>query len=161
MEAEELSWWPSWSNSLWQEFMLNLLVFTFNLFIYRLIGTVGRVFANGPGDLGPIPGRVIPKTLKMVRDTFFVTRSNIRYVLRVKWSNPGKGVAPPTYRWRIYWKGRLLVAFDYCFQLDYLHRRHRWLWDRLDFIYFSFYLLYSNMILCLFNAFLVILRLHY
>ena len=29
---------------------------------YRLIGLVGRVFANGPGDLGSIPGRVIPKT---------------------------------------------------------------------------------------------------
>ena len=26
------------------------------------IGLVGRVFANGPGDLGSIPGRVIPKT---------------------------------------------------------------------------------------------------
>ena len=33
------------------------------------IGLVGRVFANGPGDLGSIPGRVIPKTLKMVLDT--------------------------------------------------------------------------------------------
>ena len=30
---------------------------------------VGRVFANGPGDLGSIPGRVIPKTSKMVLDT--------------------------------------------------------------------------------------------
>ena len=30
------------------------------------IGLVGKVFANGPGDLGSIPGRVIPKTLKMV-----------------------------------------------------------------------------------------------
>ena len=27
-----------------------------------------RVFANGPGDLGSIPGRVIPKTLKMELD---------------------------------------------------------------------------------------------
>ena len=27
-----------------------------------------RVFANGPGDLGSIPGRVIPKTEKMVLD---------------------------------------------------------------------------------------------
>ncbi len=35
----------------------------------RLIGLVGRVFANGPGDLGSVPGRVIPKTLKMVLDT--------------------------------------------------------------------------------------------
>ena len=30
---------------------------------------MGRVFANDPGDLGSIPGRVIPKNLKMVLDT--------------------------------------------------------------------------------------------
>ena len=35
----------------------------------RDIGPAVRVFANGPGDLGSIPGRVIPKTLKMVLDT--------------------------------------------------------------------------------------------
>ena len=34
----------------------------------RLIGLVGRVFANGLGDQGSIPGHVIPKTLKMVLD---------------------------------------------------------------------------------------------
>ena len=28
------------------------------------IGMMVRVFANGPGDLGSIPGRVIPKTRK-------------------------------------------------------------------------------------------------
>ena len=33
-----------------------------------LIGLVGRVFANDPGDQGSITGRVIPKTLKMVLD---------------------------------------------------------------------------------------------
>ena len=33
------------------------------------LGFIGRVFVNGPGDLGSIPGRVIPKTLKMVLDT--------------------------------------------------------------------------------------------
>ena len=27
-----------------------------------------RVFANGPGDLGSIPGRVIPQTQEMVLD---------------------------------------------------------------------------------------------
>ena len=27
------------------------------------------VFANGPGDLGSVPGRVIPKTFKIVLDT--------------------------------------------------------------------------------------------
>ena len=35
----------------------------------RLIGLVGRVFANASGDLGSIPGRVIPKTFEMVLDT--------------------------------------------------------------------------------------------
>ena len=29
---------------------------------------MGRVFTNGPRDLGSIPGRIIPKTLKMVLD---------------------------------------------------------------------------------------------
>ena len=43
-----------------------------------------------------------------------LTLSNIRYVSRVKWSNPGKGVAPsPTPRCSSYWKGSLLVALDY------------------------------------------------
>ena len=30
---------------------------------------MGRVFINNPGDRGSIPGRVIPKTQKMVLDT--------------------------------------------------------------------------------------------
>ena len=34
-----------------------------------LIGLVGKVFANGPRDLGSIPGCIISKTLKMVLDT--------------------------------------------------------------------------------------------
>ena len=32
------------------------------------IGPMSRVFANGPGDQGSIPGQVIPKTQKMVLD---------------------------------------------------------------------------------------------
>ena len=36
---------------------------------YQLIGQMVSVFANGLGDLGSIPGRVIPKTLKMVLNT--------------------------------------------------------------------------------------------
>ena len=35
----------------------------------QLIGLIGKVFANGPGDQGSIPGRIIPKTLKMILDT--------------------------------------------------------------------------------------------
>ena len=37
-------------------------------YIY-IICLVGRVFADGPRDWGSIPGRVIPKTFKMVLDT--------------------------------------------------------------------------------------------
>ena len=40
-----------------------------NLKENRLIGQVSREFVNGLGDLGSIPGWVIPKTLKMVLDT--------------------------------------------------------------------------------------------
>ena len=43
-----------------------------------------------------------------------LTLSNIRLVSRVTWSNPGKGVAPScTRRCSSYWKGNLLVTFDY------------------------------------------------
>ena len=39
------------------------------IYIYILdIDMMVRVFANGPGDLGLIPGRVIQKTQKMVLD---------------------------------------------------------------------------------------------
>ena len=36
------------------------------------IGLMVRVFANGPGDLGSISGRVIPKTQKMELDATLV-----------------------------------------------------------------------------------------
>ena len=43
-----------------------------------------RVFTNGPGDLGSIPGRVIPNTQKMVLD---VTLPNTQhYKVRIKGS---------------------------------------------------------------------------
>ena len=41
-----------------------------------------RVFANGPGDLGPIPGLVIPKTQKMVLDTTLLNTQH--YKVRIK-----------------------------------------------------------------------------
>ena len=62
-------------------------------------GLMGRAFANGPGDLGSIPDRVIPKTLKMVLIPPCLTLSKTRYVSRVKWSNPGKEVAPSPTPW--------------------------------------------------------------
>ena len=40
------------------------------------------VFANGPGDPGSIPGRVIPKTQKMVLDTSLLNTQH--YKARIK-----------------------------------------------------------------------------
>ena len=51
--------------------LLKLKKVFFPSVIYRDIGPAVRVFANGSGDLGSIPGRVIPKTLKMELDTTF------------------------------------------------------------------------------------------
>ena len=50
--------------------------------IGTFIGPVGRVFANGSGDLGSIPGRVIPKTLKMILDTSLLNTQ--QYKVRIK-----------------------------------------------------------------------------
>ena len=75
-------------------------------FLYRLIYLVGS-----PEDLGSIPGRVITKDFQ---NGPCLTLSDIRYISRVKWSNPRKGVEPsPTSRRSSYWKGKHLVALDY------------------------------------------------
>ena len=43
-----------------------------------------RVFANGPGGLGSIPGRVIPKTLKMVLDTTLLNTQHYKVQFKGK-----------------------------------------------------------------------------
>ena len=48
------------------------------------IGLVGRELANGPGDLGSIPGRVIPKILKMVFDTFLLNTHQYKVCIKGK-----------------------------------------------------------------------------
>ena len=51
---------------------------------YRLIGLVGRVFANGLGDQCSIPGRVIPKTLKMVLVTSLLNTQQYKVCIKGK-----------------------------------------------------------------------------
>ena len=58
-----------WCHSYRKRSLLVSLDYGRQLYLNRLIGLVGRVYANGPGDLVSIPGRVIPKTFKMVLDT--------------------------------------------------------------------------------------------
>ena len=45
-------------------FFKYLIFFLWLPFTSKLIGPVGREFANDLRDLGSIPGRIIPKTLK-------------------------------------------------------------------------------------------------
>ena len=43
-----------------------------------------RVFTNGPGDLGLNPGRVIPKTQKMVLDTTLLNTQHYKVKIKGK-----------------------------------------------------------------------------
>ena len=43
-----------------------------------------RVFAKGPGDRGSIPGQVIPKTQKMVRDASLLNTQHYKVVIEGK-----------------------------------------------------------------------------
>ena len=48
------------------------------------MGQVGRVFVNGLGDLGLNPGRIIPKILKMVVDTFLPNTHQYKVLIKGK-----------------------------------------------------------------------------
>ena len=79
-------------------------------------------FANGPGDLGSIPGRVIPKTQKMVLDASLLSTQHYKVRIKGKVEQSRKGVAPsPTHWCSSYRKGSLRVTLDYGRQLYFLH----------------------------------------
>ena len=45
---------------------------------------MSRVFANGPGDLGSIPGQLIPKTQKMVLDAALLSTQHNKVRIKGK-----------------------------------------------------------------------------
>ena len=62
---------------------ISVLAARHDIYIYIYIGwLIGLAFANGPGDLGSILGRVIPKTLEMVLDTSLLNTQ--QYKVRIK-----------------------------------------------------------------------------
>ena len=82
------------------------------------IGLGVRVFANGPGDLGSIPGRVIPKTQKMVLDASLLNTQHYKVRIKGKVEQSREGVAPSPTPWcSSYRKGSLRVTLDYGSQL--------------------------------------------
>ena len=50
----------------------------------RAIGLMSRVFASGWGDQSSIPGRVIPKTKKMVLDAALLNIQNYKVSIKGK-----------------------------------------------------------------------------
>ena len=54
------------------------------LLLNQAIGLMGRVFANGLGDQGPIPGLVIPKIQKMVLDTALLNTQQYKVSIKGK-----------------------------------------------------------------------------
>ena len=48
------------------------------------IGMMVRVFTNGPEDLGSIPGRVIPKTQKMVLNASLLNTQHYKVCIKGK-----------------------------------------------------------------------------
>ena len=95
--------------------VLILILFMFWLFpsVFRIKPAHwprGHSVRHGPRDLGSIPGRVIPKTQKMVLDVSLLNTQQYKVRIKGKVSNPGKGVTPSTSpRYSSYWKGSLLI----------------------------------------------------
>ena len=71
-----------------------------------------RMFANGPGDRGLIPGRVIQKIQKMVLDTFLLDKCGSHRKRRVLWS-PLTTVCQLTIYIYIYILGRIINNFRF------------------------------------------------
>ena len=95
-------------------FIHNLLYLRESIFI----GLAVRVFANGPGDLGSIPGRVFPKTQKMVLDASLLNTQHYKVRIKGKVGQSREGVAPSPTPWcSSYRKGGLRVTLDYGRQL--------------------------------------------
>ena len=66
----------------WIKYIYRIYIYLLLLKKNRFIGLVDRVLANNPGDRGSIPGRVIPKTKKMVLDTSLFNTQ--QYKVRIK-----------------------------------------------------------------------------
>ena len=71
------------------------------IYIYIYLPDIGqavRVFANGPGDLGSIPGRVLPKTQKMVLDVSLLNtqHNKVRIKGKVEQSRERSSALPYT-----------------------------------------------------------------
>ena len=98
-----------------------------------------RVFANGPGDLGSISSRVIPKTQKMVLDASLLNTQHYKV------EQSREGVAPSPMPWcSSYRKGSLRVTLDYGRQLYFTYLCKTELFEIEQFVWIKMYLALNN-----------------
>ena len=76
------------------------------------IGLMNRMFANGTGDRGSNPGRVIPKTQKMVFDTALLSTQHYKVRIKVKVEQSWEWSSSLTPQGSSYWKESLRVTLD-------------------------------------------------
>ena len=97
------------------EFKPWMRLFAFHIVLIPLapdIGLAVRMFANGSGDLGSIPGRVIPKT-QMVLDASSLNTQHYKVWIKGKVEQSRERSSAPHTPWcSSYWKGRLWVILD-------------------------------------------------
>ena len=99
-------------------FLISSIENWFDNYEIFFIGLGVRVFANGPGDLGSIPCRVIPKTQKMVLDASMLNTQHYKVRIKGKVEQSREGVAPSPTPWcSSYRKGSLRLTLDYGRQL--------------------------------------------
>ena len=75
-----------------------------------------------PWRLGLNPRSSHPNDKKLVLDITLLNTQHYKVRIKIKWSNPGKGVAPPTPWCSSYQKGSLRVTLDYGRQLIYIYK---------------------------------------
>ena len=86
----------------------------------QAIGLMSRVFTNGRGDLGSIPGHIIPKNLKMVLDTSLLNTQQYKIHIKGKVKQSLERSSPLPYTLAIengaFWSPSITVAnFTYLF----------------------------------------------
>ena len=79
--------------------IITIIIIIINLCHDRAIGQMGRVFANGRGDRGSFPGRVIPKTQRMVLNASLFDTQHYKVKIKGKVEQFRDGLVPfPTPR---------------------------------------------------------------
>ena len=68
-------------------------------FKYLAIGLISEMFTNGPGDLGSILGRAIPKTQKIELNAALPNTQNYKVSIKGKVKQSREGVVPFSRPW--------------------------------------------------------------